>query len=79
MKYPATIGSVGQRVSNYRPGGATTNVARAPAIDRDKPVVVTAAPARPVISAYSPMRPDIQRDDLQAPALAPATSMRGLY
>jgi rare lipoprotein A len=67
---PYTLGEA-QMVSNYRPGAAT-NVARAPAIDPDRPSV-DAYPVRPAV-AYGP-RGDIQRGDL----LAPAASMRGLY
>jgi rare lipoprotein A len=57
----------GQMVSNYRPGGNGTAVARAPE---------AAPPARavPALSAYAPARPDFQRGDV------PFTSaMRGLY
>jgi rare lipoprotein A len=74
---PYTLGE-SQMVSNYRPGAAT-NVARAPATDRDKPVVDAFLPARPAVSAYSPMRSDIQRGDLPAADGAPAAGMRGLY
>jgi hypothetical protein len=81
IKQSAIIGNAGRTISNYRPGSATTNVARAPKIDPDKPAVVDAAalPVRPAVSAYALPRPDIQRSDLAAPALMPATSLRGLY
>ena len=77
---PYSLGE-GQMVSNYRPGSGTTNVARAPAADPDKPAIVNAAasPARPAISAYAPSRPEMQRGDLPAPTLMPVTSVRGLY
>jgi rare lipoprotein A len=57
----------GQMVSNYRPGGNGTAVARAP--EADPPMR-----ALPALSAYAPPRPDFQRGDV------PFTSaMRGLY
>jgi rare lipoprotein A len=64
---PYSLGE-GQMVSNYRPGGVTTNVARAPAIDPDKPSVAN-YPVTPAVSAYVPPRPDFQSGG----------SMRGLY
>jgi rare lipoprotein A len=64
---PYSLGE-GQMVSNYRPGSATTNVARVPA-DPDRPAVVENYPMQPAASAYAPRRPDFQGADV----------MRGLY
>jgi hypothetical protein len=68
-------------VSSYRPSSLTTNVARAPAADADKPAIVNAvaSPSRPVVSAYAPLRLEMQRGDLPAPALRPITNVRGLF
>lgn len=69
---PYTLGE-GQMVSNYRPGAAV-NVARARAVDPDKPSV-DAYPTRTTTSAYAPQRSDILRGDLPSAAL----NLRGLY
>jgi rare lipoprotein A len=78
---PYSLGE-GQMTSNYRPAAANSAVARAPEVDRDKPVVANTMPAPRApspVSAYSPARPDLQRGELPAPMMAPAMSMRGLY
>ena len=65
---PYSLGE-GQMVSNYRPWTVTPSVARWPAADRDRPAIadVTAAPARPAVSAFAPRQSEMESGDLSRP------------
>jgi rare lipoprotein A len=71
---PFSLGE-GQTVSDNRPGSGAGDVVRARTADPGKPA--SGAPARQAVSAYA-ARPELQRGDVPAPALMPATNVQGL-